>query len=97
MIIKTNSVNSEQCCDVLEIELDYPTSKLKAGIENPAGMYKKMQVVWNDFVVYHNSENNFYLYNPGINHTWVVSISMKYVYFLGCKDFNATLLHGRKV
>ena len=75
-MIKTNIVNSEQCCDVLEIELDHSmfTRWLQEGIGVPGGTYKKKGFLWNDMVVYHNSESNFYLYNSRINHTWLVSI-----------------------
>ena len=66
-------MNSEWCCDIIEINLDYHIGKLSAGIE-PDGIYRKKEYLWNDMVVYHNSETDMYLYNSGNNHTWVVSI-----------------------
>ena len=67
-------MSSETCCDVLEMDLNYPAGALQEGSKNPGGAYKKERFLWNDMVVYHNSESNFYLYNSGIIYAWVVSI-----------------------
>jgi hypothetical protein len=56
------------------MDLNYPAGALQEGSKNPGGAYKKERFLWNDMVVYHNSESNFYLYNSGINYAWVVSI-----------------------
>ena len=67
--------NSEQCCDTLELALNYPNmNDLEKELGNPGGKYKKKDLIWNDMIVYYNTENHFYLYNGGFNRSWVVSI-----------------------
>ena len=68
-------MNSDQCCDTLELRLNYRKS---FGIQgNPEGKYIKREKIWNGKVVYHNAVTNFFLHYGAMNQAWEVTIKIQ--------------------